>query len=82
MFKDSVGHEYYQESPLQMIAEDFSYYQKEIPGIFVFLGTRNSEKGFDQPLHASTFDFDELNLLIGIEGYLRFLEKRGVVCGE
>ena len=26
------------ESPLVMAAEDFSYYQREVPGLFVFLG--------------------------------------------
>jgi amidohydrolase len=81
-FVDSVGIEIYDESPMQMIAEDFSFYQKEFPGIFVFLGIRNEEKGKVFPLHSPRFDFDEYALLNGIEGYIRYLEKRGIIDGE
>ncbi|MDE5977797.1 MAG: amidohydrolase [Turicibacter sp.] len=52
-----------------MIAEDFSYYQKEVPGLFFMLGTRNEELGFTYPLHHSKFNFKEEILLNGIEIY-------------
>ncbi len=52
-----------------MLAEDFSYYQEEIPGLFVFLGTSNEKKGFTAPLHNSRFNFDEEVLLKGVEFY-------------
>jgi len=51
-----------------MLAEDFSYYQQEVPGVFMFLGTKTSEHS--SPLHASTFYFDESVLEIGVNTYL------------
>lgn len=53
----------------QMIAEDFSQYQKVIPGVFIFLGSRNKKKGYTYPLHSSQFNFDEEILLSGINVY-------------
>ena len=56
-----------------MLAEDFSFYQQEFPGVFLFLGTGSPEKGFTHPLHSPLFDFDEAVLLRGIELYRRIL---------
>lgn len=50
-----------------MIAEDFSYYQKEIPGILMLLGSKNPEKGYIHPLHSNKFNFDEDILLMGVQ---------------
>lgn len=63
----------------QMIAEDFSIYQKLVPGIFVFVGIKNEEKGFVNPLHSSKFDFDEAALMDGVDGMLNMLQARGVL---
>ena len=49
------------EAP-SMITEDFSWYQRSLPGLFFFLGTGNSPA-----LHAQNFDFDENILLRGAE---------------
>jgi amidohydrolase len=64
----------YQEldAPL-LIAEDFSFYQKEAPGIFFFIGVRNEEKGYTHSLHSSYFDFDEEALKTGIKAYIAIL---------
>ncbi len=43
----------------QMLAEDFAYYQKEVPGLFYFMGTGNERAGFTAPLHNACFNFDE-----------------------
>ena len=53
-----------------MLAEDFSCYQKEVPGLFLFLGT-----GTNIPLHSNHFDFDEEVLLTGFNAYLKLLRK-------
>lgn len=53
------------ETP-EMIAEDFAYYQKIVPGMFFFLGT-----GTGIALHANNFDFNEEVLLKGIETYCK-----------
>jgi len=78
-FKKAIGEERFILSKPQMIAEDFSFYQKEIEGIFVFLGIKNDEKGYNYPLHSSKFNFSEKVLLYGIEGFLRYLQQRGVI---
>jgi len=59
-------------SPM-MIAEDFSYYQQRIPGVFIFLGSRDEEKGYTYPLHSDRFQFDEDILLTGIQLYKEIL---------
>ena len=45
-----------------MTAEDFSWYQRYVPGMFFFLGL-----GDTPALHADTFDFDETILLKGAD---------------
>lgn len=45
-----------------MTAEDFSWYQRSLPGMFFFLGL-----GDTPALHADTFDFDESILLKGAD---------------
>jgi len=42
-----------------MASEDFSYYQREIPGVFFFLGGGNREKDADFPHHSPRFNVDE-----------------------
>ncbi len=53
-----------------LLAEDFSCYQKEIPGLFLFLGT-----GTGIPLHNGRFDFDEDILQTGVDLYLKLLKE-------
>lgn len=57
-----------QVAPLdqRMTAEDFSYYQQHVPGVFYRLGTMNKEKGITSNLHSSTFDVDENSLITGM----------------
>ena len=54
----------------EMIAEDFAYYQKEVPGVFFFLGTQTP-----YALHNAKFDFDEEVLLSGIELYKKITKS-------
>lgn len=51
-----------------LIAEDFAFYQRYLPGVFFLLGT-----GTGIPLHADTFNFDERVLLRGVWAYQRLL---------
>ena len=44
-----------------------SFYLNRTPGIFIFLGSKNKEKGLDNPHHHPKFDFDENALIIGVE---------------
>ncbi|WP_032122312.1 M20 metallopeptidase family protein [Clostridium amazonitimonense] len=43
----------------EMIGEDFSYFQNEVPGVFIAIGTLNEEKGINKPLHNACFTIDE-----------------------
>ena len=56
------------ESP-SMTAEDFSWYQKSLPGLFFFLGL-----GDVPALHTDTFDFDETILLKGADFFEKLAE--------
>jgi len=47
-------------------AEDFSYYLEKVPGVFVWLGAGNEEKGIVQAQHHEEFDIDEDVLEIGV----------------
>jgi amidohydrolase len=51
----------------QMGAEDFSYYQNEIPGFFYWLGIANKQKGITAGLHTADFDIDEQALDNGVK---------------
>lgn len=55
------------DEPL-LIAEDFAFYQRCLPGVFLLLGT-----GTGVALHSDGFDFDERVLLAGVETYRRLL---------
>lgn len=48
-----------------MGAEDFAFYTKKAPGLFIFLGIRNEEKGIIYPHHHPRFDVDEDVLWLG-----------------
>jgi amidohydrolase len=51
----------------QMGAEDFSYYQKVVPGFYYFLGVGNRAKGITAQVHTPEFDLDEDSLVIGVK---------------
>lgn len=65
-----------------MASEDFSEFSARVPGVFVFLGTGNKEKGSHYPHHNPRFDIDEETLPLGVEMFVRFalryFQKRGV----
>jgi amidohydrolase len=49
-----------------MPAEDFSYYQKVIPGFFYFQGVGNKAKGLMPAWHTADFAVDEESLVVGV----------------
>lgn len=57
----------------QMISEDFSYYQQQVPGLFFFLGTKNLEQSHTFPLHNAKFNLNNSVMLKGIQTYLEIL---------
>lgn len=52
-----------------LTAEDFSFYQQQVPGVFFFLGA-----GDVPPLHAADFHFDERILERGVDLYQELVD--------
>lgn len=72
---EKVAGESYVEADPYMLAEDFSMYQTVIPGLFFFVGIRNEELGYTYPLHSSKMQFQEKNLLGGIQCYVDLIAE-------
>ncbi len=78
-FMNVVDPEDFIEMKRMTISEDFGFYQREIPGLFLMLGIRNEKKGFIYPLHSSQFNFNEEVLLKGIELYTKIAKLFNVI---
>ena len=62
-----VGDKGVVETAPQMGGEDFSLFQKEIPGAMFWLGVRNESRGIVSGLHTTDFDIDESALAVGVK---------------
>ncbi|GGG89507.1 amidohydrolase [Paenibacillus radicis (ex Gao et al. 2016)] len=58
-----------------MAAEDFSYYLKEKPGCFMFVGARNEETGAKYAHHHPKFDLDERAMIYSAEMLIGMAES-------
>lgn len=58
-----------------MGGEDMSYFLQEVAGCYFFLGTANLNKGLTYPHHHPRFDFDETALEMGVELFVRCVER-------
>jgi metal-dependent amidase/aminoacylase/carboxypeptidase family protein len=58
-----------------MGGEDMSFFLQEIPGCYFLLRSANQNKGFTYPHHHPRLNFDETALLIGVEIFVRVVEK-------
>ncbi|MFM2303134.1 MAG: hypothetical protein RLZZ135_541, partial [Cyanobacteriota bacterium] len=58
-----------------MGGEDMSFFLNEVPGCYFFLGSANPEKKLAYPHHHPRFDFDETALGMGVEMFVRCVEK-------
>ena len=54
------------EAPRATGAEDFSYYQQEVPGLFFFVGIASDDPEKVHPNHSPRFYADERGLPIGV----------------
>lgn len=83
-----VGEGNVYEPPLQMGAEDFSLYAKEVPGLFFFVGATG--KGIDPATapanHSPKFLLDESALDVGLRALLQvsldYLHGAGAAAGQ
>jgi len=65
MIANTYGKDVLFELPPTTGAEDFSYYLEKVPGVYIFLGAGNEEKGIMQTNHHEEFNIDEDALEIG-----------------
>ena len=50
----------------QMIAEDFAFLARKVPGFFFFLGVKSPSQATAAPLHSPNFNPDERSIPLGI----------------
>lgn len=74
--KDFKFHEF--KEPF-MMAEDFSFYQEAVKGIFFYVGTKNEELGYTASLHNPKFNFDSKVLNNGLKAYISLLKEMEIV---
>jgi amidohydrolase len=58
-----------------MGGEDMSFFLQKVPGCYFFLGSANPAKNLAYPHHHPRFDFDETALGMGVEIFVRCVEK-------
>jgi hippurate hydrolase len=58
----AAGFSWHELAEPLMTAEDFAFYQREIPGLFLHLGT-----GVDTKLHSPAYTLDESVLITGVQ---------------
>lgn len=60
------------ETTPQTVSEDFSFYQQQIPGLFVFVGVRPRGASTEEyaPNHSPRFKVDEAGLPLGVRTYV------------
>jgi metal-dependent amidase/aminoacylase/carboxypeptidase family protein len=63
-----AGKDHLLECPPQTVSEDFSFFQKKIPGVFVLLGVRKPGASIEEyaPNHSPRFKLDESGLALGV----------------
>ncbi len=50
-----------------MAAEDFAYFQQQVPGVYFFLGVANAAEGWTDYVHTPTFRPDEKAIIVGVK---------------
>jgi len=50
-----------------MAAEDFAYFQQQVPGVYFFLGVTNAAEGWTDYVHTPTFRPDEKAIVAGVK---------------
>jgi amidohydrolase len=71
--EDVFGSDNVQLAPMVTGAEDFSFYQEQVPGFFFFLGGRPAETPRSEavPNHSPLFTVDESALVLGVKAMSR-----------
>jgi amidohydrolase len=62
----SLGSEHVLRADPIMAAEDFAYFQQQLPGVFLFFGVGNAAAGWTDYVHTPTFRPDEAAIVTGV----------------
>jgi amidohydrolase len=62
----SLGSEKVLEVSPIMAAEDFAYFQQQVPGVYLVLGVANAAEGWTDYVHTPTFRPDEAAIVTGV----------------
>ena len=63
---NGLGKDKVLEVPPIMAAEDFAYFQQQVPGVYFFLGVANAAEGWTDYVHTPTFRPDEAAIVTGV----------------
>jgi amidohydrolase len=63
---ESLGADHVHEATPIMAAEDFAFFQQQIPGAYLFLGVANPSEGWTDYVHTPTFRPDESAIVTGV----------------
>jgi amidohydrolase len=71
----SAGEKNLKEVPTAMGAEDFSYFQEKVPGLFFFLGGMDPSKNRSEaaPHHTPDFYLDESGFTLGVKTFCNLI---------
>ena len=72
-FAGSLGGEHVIARDPIMAAEDFAYFQQQIPGVYFFLGVANQAEGWTDYVHTPTFRPDEAAIAVGVRAVASLL---------
>ena len=75
---ENFGEEWVAHIRPTLAGEDFSFYTTQVPSTFVFVGTRNEEKGSIYPHHHPKFDIDEASLEYAIKLFIHIIRKTSI----
>lgn len=67
VLRSLVGQSQVDTQAANSAAEDFAFYQQEIPGVFCFMGA--GDDTYNKPLHNPYYDIDERALINGAAAY-------------
>jgi amidohydrolase len=73
MLRTAIGSSNVVDAELRMGAEDFSYFQRVVPGFYWRLGSGNKAKGITAEAHTPDFDIDEDCLVVGVKSMANVL---------
>ncbi len=71
--KESVTLDYGQ---IPFSNDDFSYFQEKVPGVYLYLGGSNFEKGMIAMIHSPNFMVDEECIRIGVSRFSSLMAER------